>query len=206
MTERTSPRPPARPVIRGRLVYLRPLEPEDAEVIHPWYEDAEFQARMGGRPQSLAERRGRIERRAADPPTDVINLAICLRADGRVIGRVDVFDIEPYNGNAAFGIGIGNPTDRGHGHGRDAVEALVDYLFGQLRLERVWLSTDADNLHAQHVYESVGFRREGVLRHAYYQDGRYQDDVRMAILREEWRAVRRPKAGMRLDPMEPEPL
>jgi RimJ/RimL family protein N-acetyltransferase len=199
-------RPPDRPVIRGRRVYLRPVEPDDAGIIQRWYEDAEFLALMGGRPASLAERRAALERRAVDPPRDVINLLICLRADGRPIGRVDVFAIEPYNGNAGVGIGIGDPADRGHGYGRDAVEALVDYLFGQLRLERIWLTTDADNLRAQHLYESVGFRREGLLRHAYYQDGRYQDDVRMAILREEWRALPRPKTGMRIDPLEPEPL
>jgi RimJ/RimL family protein N-acetyltransferase len=185
---------------------LRPIEPADVEVIHAWYEDAEFLALMGGRPVSLAERRSRFERRVADPPSDILNLLICRIEDGRPVGRVDVFQIEPFNGNAGFGIGIGDPADRRHGYGRDAVQALCDYLFGQLRLERIWLTTDADNLIAQHLYESVGFRREGVLRHAYYQDGRYQDDVRMAILREEWRALARPKTGMRLDPMEPEAL
>jgi len=202
-------RPPAvarRPVVRGRLVYLRPMEPDDAAMVHGWYEDAEFIALMGGRPTSLAERRSLYERRAADPPRDVLNFIVCLREDGRPIGRVDVFEIDAFNGNAGFGIGIGDPADRGHGYGRDAVEALCDYAFGQLRLERLWLTTDADNVRAQHLYESVGFRREGVARHAYYQDGRYQDDVRMAILREEWRALPRAKTGMRIDPLEPEPL
>jgi RimJ/RimL family protein N-acetyltransferase len=197
---------PIRPVIHGERVYLRPIEPDDAEIVHRWYADAEFLALMGGRPASLAERRAAFERRAADPPRDIINLAVCLRADGRPIGRVDVFEIDPYNGNAGFGIGIGEARDRGQGFGREAVLALCDYLFGQLRLERLWLTTDADNLVAQHLYESIGFRREGVARHAYYQDGRYQDDVRMAILRAEWLAAERPKAGLRFDPMPPEPL
>ncbi len=205
-TERGGGRPPLRPVIHAERVYLRPIEPDDAAIVHGWYEDAEFLALMGGRPASLAERRAAFERRAADPPRDVINLAVCLRADRRPIGRVDVFEIDPYNGNAGFGIGIGDPRDRGQGFGREAVQALCDYVFGQLRLERLWLVTDADNVVAQHLYESIGFRREGVARHAYYQDGRYQDDVRMAILRDEWRALDRPKAGTRIDPMAPEPL
>jgi diamine N-acetyltransferase len=203
MTDRT---PPPRPVIRGRLVFLRPLEPEDAAIVHRWYEDAEFRALMGGRPASLAERRAAFERRATEPPSDSVSLIVCLRADGRAVGRVDLFEIDPYNGNAAFGIGIGDPSDRGQGFGRDAVEALCDYVFGQLRLERLWLTTDADNARAQHLYESLGFRPEGVARHAYYQDGRYQDDVRMSLLREEWRALDRPKTGLRIDPMEPQPL
>ena len=40
----------------------------------------------------------------------------------------------------------------GKGYGTDAVNAIVDFAFGQLRLERVWLDTDAHNLRAQAVY------------------------------------------------------
>jgi RimJ/RimL family protein N-acetyltransferase len=198
--------PPSRPVIRGELVYLRPLEPADIELVHAWYEDAEFAALMGGRPMSLAVRRAVFDRRVAEAREDVMNVMVCRLEDGRAVGRVDVFEIDPINGSAGFGIGIGRADDRGHGYGRDAVQALCDYVFGQLRLERLWLTTDADNTIAQHLYETVGFKREGVARHAYYQDGRYQDDVRMAILRGDWVAIDRPKRGQRLDPMEPEPL
>ncbi len=210
MTDQAPPasaRPlPPRPAIRGALVYLRPLELEDVPLVHRWYEDAEFAAIMGGRPQSLALRRARTERWLSESHDDSQSYIICTLDEGRPVGRLDVFEIDPLNGSAAFGIGIGDPSDRGRRYGRDAVEALCDHVFGQLRLERLWLTTDADNLHAQHVYEAAGFRREGVARHAYYQDGRYQDDVRMAILREDWRALARPKRGQRLDPMAPEPL
>jgi RimJ/RimL family protein N-acetyltransferase len=198
--------PPSRPVIRGELVYLRPLEPADIDLVHAWHEDAEFAALMGGRPMSLAVRRARTERHQAEPRVDVINLMVCRLEDGRAVGRVDIFEIDPINGSAGFGIGIGAAGDRGHGYGRDAVQAVCDYVFGQLRLERLWLTTDADNTIAQHLYETVGFEREGIARHAYYQDGRYQDDVRMAILRGDWARHPRPKRGQRLDPMEPEPL
>ena len=198
-----APTPPKRPVVAGRLVFLRPLEPDDFELVHRWYEDAEFLALMGGRPVSLASRRAFFEKQAANPPDDVANFVVCLLEDGRPIGRVDLFDIDPWNGSAAFGIGIGSVDDRGHGYGTDAVRALCDYVFGQLRLERLWLTTDADNRRAQHIYESLGFRHESVARHAYYQDGRYQDDVRMALLRGEWVALDRPKRGLRFDPMDP---
>ena len=70
----------------------------------------------------------------------------------------------------------------------------MDFGFGQLRLERVWLDTDAHNLRAQAVYEKAGFVREGVFRRAFYQDGRWSDDVRMAMIREEWLALTRPKS------------
>jgi RimJ/RimL family protein N-acetyltransferase len=35
---------------------------------------------------------------------------------------------------------------------------------------------------------------EGRLRKAFYQDGAYQDDIRMAILRDEWAALPRKRS------------
>ena len=61
-------------------------------------------------------------------------------------------------------------------------------------MERVWLDTDAENLRAQATYRKAGFALEGRLRHAWYGDGHYGDEVRMALLRDEWRALTRPRS------------
>ncbi len=58
-------------------------------------------------------------------------------------------------------------------------------------MERVWLDTDVGNTRAQAAYAKAGFVREGVFRHAFHQDGHWSDDVRMALLREEWAALPR---------------
>jgi diamine N-acetyltransferase len=54
--------------------------------------------------------------------------------------------------------------------------------------------TDSVNLRAQHVYEKAGFLHEGRLRRAFYQDGVFQDDIRMAMLREEWAGLSRKRS------------
>jgi RimJ/RimL family protein N-acetyltransferase len=89
---------------------------------------------------------------------------------------------------------IGEHAQRGKGYASDAVNALLDFCFGQLRLERVWLVTDEVNERAQHIYRKAGLVEEGRLRRAFYQDGRFQDDVRMAILRDEWEAIDRKRS------------
>ena len=78
--------------------------------------------------------------------------------------------------------------------GSDAVNALADFAFGQLRLERLWLDTDDQNERAQAVYAKAGFVVEGRLRRAFYQDGRWSDDIRMAMLRSEWEALPRKRS------------
>ena len=68
---------------------------------------------------------------------------------------------------------------------------MVEYAFGTLNLNRIWLSCFADNARAIRAYEKVGFRREGVLRQEMYREGRYWDSLLMAILREDWDALRK---------------
>jgi RimJ/RimL family protein N-acetyltransferase len=192
----TSPGGPRRPN-RGALVYLRPTEPEDADLVAAWYEDAEFARLMGELPESRAARRARYERQAAEhdrATSDWFSFVICRLDDDRPIGRTDLFEIDRVNGSAAFGIGIGERDLWGGGYGSDAVNALVDFAFGELRLERVWLGTDASNERAQRAYARCGFRVEARLRSSYVEHGRFLDEIRMALLRDEWLALDRKRS------------
>jgi RimJ/RimL family protein N-acetyltransferase len=185
-----------RPVrgLRGEQVYLRSLEPGDAEVVHRWFEDTRVSTLMGDPPMSLAARRARYEDAVKSDGRDVFRFVICRLDDDRPVGRTDVFEIDRQNGSCAFGITIGDPDLWGKGLGTDAVNAIVDFAFGQLRMERVWLDTDDHNARAQAVYRKAGFVEEGRFRRAFYQDGRWSDDIRMAMLREEWVALPRPRS------------
>lgn len=82
----------------------------------------------------------------------------------------------------------------GKGLGTDAVNALVDFGFGELRLERVWLSTDAENARAQRAYAKAGFVVEARRRHAWVENGRMLDEIRMSLLRDEWLALPRKRS------------
>jgi ribosomal-protein-alanine N-acetyltransferase len=85
-----------------------------------------------------------------------------------------------------FEIGVALlPEHRGRGIGRAAHRLLVDYLFGYTRVERLEALTDEENLAERRVLEIVGFRQEGVLRHAVWQRANWRDLVLYALLRNE---------------------
>lgn len=183
------------PMIHGRLVYLRPQEPDDVALVHRWYLDAETASLMGDMPRSLVWRQRRFAASAQGHGDDVYLFIICRLGDGEPLGRIDLFDIDRANGSAAFGIAIGEARFRGQGYGGDAVDALVDFCFAELRLERLWLLTDDHNHRAQRVYQRAGFTVEARERRAFYQDGRFTDDIRMSMLRHEWEQLPRRSAG-----------
>jgi RimJ/RimL family protein N-acetyltransferase len=179
------------PILRGERVYLRAVEPEDAEHIHRWYQHADTARLMGEWPRSLARRRMDAETATREAGRDWFAFVICLIADDTPIGRADVFEVDRLNGSAGFGMAIGEHGWRGMGLGTETVNVILDFCFGQLRLERVWLVTDSVNERAQHMYAKAGMVEEGRLRRAFFQDGIFQDDVRMAILREDWQRLER---------------
>jgi RimJ/RimL family protein N-acetyltransferase len=183
--------------IRGAKVYLRPFEPEDADLVSDWVADVEVARLTGELPLSRHSRRVKLEQwlDAFDRDTaDAFRFVICRLEDDRPIGRCDLFDIDRVNGNAALGITIGDRTLWGGGYGSDAVNALVDFGFGELRLERIWLATDAGNVRAQRSYARSGFLAEARLRNAFHDHGRFVDELRMALLRGEWEAQDRKRS------------
>lgn len=180
--------------MRGERVFLRPLEPEDVEVAHRWNQDGEFRRLLGVPATSLAGLRAALERTG----DDAYRFAICRIEDGRLVGMIDLFDVDRINGSAGFGIGIGDRADRGRGYGSDAVNALVDHCFGELRLERVWLVTDEENIAGQRTYASCGFVEEARHRRMFVDRGRFIDGVRMSLLREDWAAMTRKRSWDRV--------
>lgn len=83
------------------------------------------------------------------------------------------------------------------GVGRFMLAGILDYVFRELRAHRLWLDVFETNLRALHVYESVGFRREGVLREAIFRDGEYHTQILMSMLDREYEALQRVQPGNR---------
>lgn len=184
-------------IVRGERVFLRPLERADAETYRRWRSDArpsELAGWPSRAPLSLLEVEQRIERLAIDHGKEAFAFLICLIGEERPIGEALLFEIDRANGNAGLGIFIGEPDEWGKGYGTDAVNAIVDFAFGELRLERVWLNVGTENVRARRSYEKAGFVHEGTQRHDRYEGGRYTDGHIMSILRDEWLGLPR-RAG-----------
>lgn len=99
-----------------------------------------------------------------------------------VVGWCDVerHAREGFRHGGRLGIGM-LPEARGQGLGRRLMTEAIQAARRQ-GLERIELEVFASNPRAIALYESFGFVREGVKRRARKLDGRYDDDVLMALL------------------------
>jgi RimJ/RimL family protein N-acetyltransferase len=178
-------------------VFLRPFEAADAEIYRRWRADADPMSLAGWHeraPLSLAQVEARIARLADEQGKEVVTFVICLVADERPIGEVMLVDLDRVNGSAQLGIFIGEAREWGKGYGTDAVNAIVDFGFAELRLERIWLNVWTENPRAGRAYQKAGFVHEGTVRHDRFEHGEYTSGHLMAILRSEWESLPRRRA------------
>jgi RimJ/RimL family protein N-acetyltransferase len=82
------------------------------------------------------------------------------------------------------------PAYRGRGYGTEAIELVLGLGFDGIGLHRVELDVLSINARAYSLYENIGFRVEGRRRDAYRDGEGWCDAIIMAMLEEEYRALR----------------
>jgi RimJ/RimL family protein N-acetyltransferase len=178
------------PIIRGELVYLRASERADLDSFLRWFNDAEVLRHLAmSAPMSRAAEERWFDRMLEAQGKTDYHFVACLLADDRPIGTVGLHQLDLTNGTAEFGIAIGEKGEWNKGYGTDALRAICDFGFGQLRLERIGLLVYADNARGRRAYEKAGFVHEGTLRRAHFARGRHHDVHVMSLLRDEWEAL-----------------
>ena len=75
---------------------------------------------------------------------------------------------------------------KGLGYGREALDLLLDWTFRVKNFHRAWIDCKDYNEIALHLYERVGFVREGLLREYLLTDGVWENLVVLGMLKSEY--------------------
>jgi ribosomal-protein-alanine N-acetyltransferase len=130
---------------------------------------------------------GRFLANQQEQPRTRFQLAVVVRAEGRLIGNcgVRVNDPELREGNIGYELNSGY---WGQGYATEAARGIVRFGFEELGLHRIWSWCVAENVGSARVLEKVGMRQEGYQREKEYYRGRWWDQRLFAILDHEWKA------------------
>lgn len=116
-------------------------------------------------------------------------IAIELRETGAHVGDCGLRIRTRDPRQAELGFTFARAT-QGQGLASEAVSHLLEYVFTELRLHRVFAIADDRNVRAVALLERVGMRREGHFQEAEWFKGEWVNDVLYAILEREHRARR----------------
>ena len=112
------------------------------------------------------------------------HIFVAVLEDGTVIGSAGLQVCTNPRMRHVGTVGLYVHTDyQNQGVGTALMKVLLELADNWLMLVRVELEVFADNERAIHLYEKLGFEKEGLLRMTTVRDGRYVDDCKMARIR-----------------------
>jgi RimJ/RimL family protein N-acetyltransferase len=169
------------------MVRLAALTNADASVIAQWHQNADYMRLLDARPAS-PKNEGQIAEwiREGQRGRETFLFGIRTTAEDTLVGFVELGEVLWTHRNSWLAIGIGDPQQRGHGYGTEAMRLTLDFAFRELNLHRVQLTVFSYNTTAIALYERLGFQREGAYREFLERDGVRYDMFMYGLLRSEW--------------------
>lgn len=123
------------------------------------------------------------QHRAALESEDLSHLVI-ENADGELVGYVILAGLADANNSIEFRRIV--VTEKNRGYGKEALREIKKLAFEELKAHRLWLDVKEANAPARHIYETMGFQTEGVLRECLKTETGYESLVVMSMLRGEY--------------------
>src|ERR1700761_5552043 len=161
-------------ILETEQLRLEPLMASDARALFAILSDAEAMEFWHSPPLIRAA-----------TATEIVASQLAAMADGHflywtvwrgwdAIGSVDLSNLDFTHRRGEIGF-LFRRDQWGHGHGREAVGAIIDHAFGPLKLERLEARRLAAKRRAKRLVQHLGFLPEGRLTGHILRDGVRQD-------------------------------
>lgn len=161
----------------SKSIQLRTMEIKDLPFLHKLYNDPEI---MDYWFNEAYEQFHHLEERFKEK-NDHVRLFMITNQAEEQIGFIGLYFIDPRHRHAEFAIAL-DPAYQGKGYAQIATRLALDYAFLSLNLHKIYLIVASSNHKAQHIYEKMGFSREGTLKEHYFIKGKYEDVEMMGLL------------------------
>ena len=145
-------------MLKGEQIYLRTLEPADADIILKWENNSD-NWRVSN---TLVPFSRKLIEDYVNSAQDIYSIKqlrfiICLVENDKEIGAIDLFDFDPYHQKVGLGILIAELEDRRNGYAKEAVLLIKEYCFNHLNLHQVYCNILSENKASIDLFEKSGF-------------------------------------------------
>jgi RimJ/RimL family protein N-acetyltransferase len=131
--------------MKNKQIYLRKVRIEDAFAYQESSTNEEIRYMTGTpREYTLEEIKTHIKKIIKDTSRE--DYAICLNETKEMIGELAILDIDSPNHAAVFRISMNHTNHTGKGFGTEAMELIINYVFNDLKLNRLQLEVFSHNV------------------------------------------------------------
>jgi RimJ/RimL family protein N-acetyltransferase len=168
---------------------LREIELDDGPAVLAWQSDPAYLRFYPWTRRTEEDVREFVRMLVAwriEEPRTRFQLAVTLSESGTLIGTCGVRKRAVDATEADVGIELA-PAHWSRGYAAEAMRAVIDFAFRELKLHRVWAQCVAGNAAAVRLVERLGMTREGRLREQVRIGDRWHDALVYGLLENEWR-------------------
>lgn len=106
--------------------------------------------------------------------------------DGKFVGSIGFHHLDLNNKSAHIGYWLAKSA-QGKGLMTGCTRVLMNYLFDELKLNRIQINCNVENTKSRAIPERLGFQLEGIHRQVEFFDNRFGDWAIYAMLKEDWK-------------------
>ncbi len=165
---------------------LRPYRESDASVLLAIYSDPKLFRYYNGTPWESIEHAHKVIALIAKKMAagEYLEFGLERTEDGALIGAASLaINAEGRLAEVSYDMA---PHAWGKGYMNEALRALLNYGFTELKLNRVWADTDSRNEASQKTLERLGFTKEGYLREHWIVGDEFLDVTLYGLLHRDW--------------------
>lgn len=166
--------------MKNKLI-MRPLKLSDVNHIMTWVNDPEVVKNLQhfNKKFTIKDEEKYVKKMLASKNDFILSF---FNQSGEYIGQGGIHQISWENKLGRLSI-IVKREYWNKGYAQEMLPVLINYGFKKLDLHKIWLMHWKENKKAGHLYQKLGFVKEGILKDEYFWKGRYHDMVRMTIIK-----------------------
>jgi diamine N-acetyltransferase len=164
--------------LKGTLINLRPLEPEDLQFLYDTENDESSWKVSGTQvPYSKHILKNYIENSHQDIyEAKQARFVIESKELSIPIGMIDLFDFDPIHKRAGIGILVVEKFQN-KGFASEALKMIISYGFHYLNLHQLYANITTDNRESIHLFEKLKFQLIGIKKDWRYYDQKFYDEA-----------------------------
>lgn len=178
--------------INTERLIIRQLSLTDLEDFHYYRSNPEVTKYQGFDVYTLEQATSFLESNAAKTfgvPGQWVQYAITNRSTGKLIGDCAIKLDQNDTRLGEIGITV-SPREQKKGYAKEAMIAILNYLFNLEDFHRVIETVDVENSASIQLLKSVGFRQEGHFIENIFFKGKWGSEYQFAMLKTEWLTVK----------------
>lgn len=170
--------------MKNQLTYgkitLRPVEPEDIELLYQWENNMEIWNVSNTRTPFSKYILAEYIKESAKDIYETKQLRLIIQNENSIpVGALDLFDFDPYHMRAGIGILIHSTGNRNNGYGSDALNAIFGYAKEVLGIKQLYANIAHKNDVSIHLFEKAGFIETGIKKSWLKTSTGWEDEVFM---------------------------